>query len=184
MRSFAFHEKLLLTLAIGLSMQSVASASSHNSDDQLVESPIPANATPYTTMDEAAVAALRIAVPQSQKFEFAGCLFTDQSKFYFTVPVHSGSEDSFKAACLAPGNFKLVGLFHTHPIGAEYGVSAPDIKLAKQLNVTSYVAFIEQNQAVKYIPGRSHTECYQDEEYCGADRLKSTGTIVASPLMP
>lgn len=182
--AFDFLKKIFLLLAVGLSLPPMALGSSARSNDDMVESPLPANATAYASLDEAAVAALKVSVSQSQKIEFAGCLFTDQSKFYFTTPVNSGGEDSFRAACLAPADLKLVGLFHTHPFGAEYGVSAADIQVAKQLNVTSYVAFIEQNEAVKYIPGRSRTECYQGEEFCSADRLKSSGTIVSSRLMP
>jgi hypothetical protein len=112
-----------------------------------------------TSLEDAAVSALRLSVKRSVRIEYGGCLFrqttADVTAFYFTEPATNYSPDDFAITCELPSGAKLVGLFHTHPIGSVPGISTNDIDVAKKLNITSFVAFIDQGTIMRFVPGKT-----------------------------
>jgi hypothetical protein len=166
--------KYLLVAALFFSLISAYASSS-------VDSAVSGEAPAYASMDEAAVAALRDSVSRSTHLEYGGCIFENQNRFYFTEPVSSGSSDSFKASCLASGSWKMVALFHTHPQGFMKGVSNPDIGVAQNMGKVSYVAVLENNTVIKYVPGHTKTECPASGG-CGSGQRISRGDLVEPNL--
>jgi hypothetical protein len=112
-----------------------------------------------TSLEDAAISALRLSVKRSMRLEYGGCLFRkttgDVTAFYFTEPATNHSPDDFAITCEIPSGAKLVGLYHTHPLGSVPGISTNDIDVAKKLNVTSFVAFIDQGIIMSYVPGKT-----------------------------
>lgn len=112
-----------------------------------------------TSLEEAAISALRLSVKKSVRVEYGGCLFrkttADVKAFYFTEPATNHSPEDFAITCELPSGAKLVGLYHTHPLGSIPGISTNDIDVAKKLNVTSFVAFIDQGTIMSYVPGKT-----------------------------
>jgi len=112
-----------------------------------------------TSLEDAAISALRLSVRKSVRIEYGGCLFrqttADITAFYFTEPATNHSPDDFAITCELPSGAKLVGIYHTHPLGSIPGISTNDIDVAKKLNVTSFVAFIDQGTIMSYVPGKT-----------------------------
>jgi hypothetical protein len=179
--TFSSYLKTTLCLLISLSStQGFASDDATTQDSRLLP-----NAKAYQTMDEAAVAALRISASHSTSLEYGGCIFTDGTKFFHTDPASSGKEDNFEVACLAPPSMTFVGIFHTHPgIGFAEGVSGPDLVVANQMKKTSYVGLLARNQVIKYIPGKTETQCNSSgSTYCSFKNRTSHGELVDSHLI-
>lgn len=160
--------------------------------DKLESRPL-ANPIPFATLDEAAVAALRIAVQNSREnreYEFAGCLYVEGQKYYFTQAV-SQRNDQFRIECaVADQSFR--GIYHTHPSGlvkTTHGLSSVDVETAKQLSrafgleIVSYVALMEMTSphVVKFVPGKTKTECSAvGTAVCPSRAIISAGDFVTS----
>jgi hypothetical protein len=177
--------KTILCLVICLASFPITTQALASSEDSPPDSRLLPNAKAYQTMDEAAVAALRISASHSTSLEYGGCIFTDGTKFFHTDPASSGKEDNFEVACLALPSMTFVGIFHTHPgIGYAEGVSGPDLVVANQMKKTSYVGLLARNQVIKYIPGKTETQCSSSgSSYCGLKNRTSRGELVDSHLI-
>lgn len=148
---------------------------------------------PESSLEDAAMAALRLSAKKSSSIEYGGCLFKDTrikdtrikdtrsgaAIFHFTEPATNGSPDDFAISCDIPSGTKFVGLYHTHPRGSEPGISANDIEVARKLNVTSFVAFVDQRKIVSFTPGKTRTRCLKNGPgACPSSQRISDGDFV------
>lgn len=135
-------------------------------------------------LNEAAIQALQLSLRQSSRIEYAGCLFKkaigDKILFHFTAPTTNGAADDFAITCEIPSGSVLVGLYHTHPIGSEVGISSTDVLVATKLKVVSYVAFADQKTVMSFTPGKTRTRCFREERgFCSQQQRISNGDFVA-----
>ena len=142
------------------------------------------NSIAYSSMDEAAVAGLKLSASKSMNHEFAGCLYTDGTNFFHTEPASNGQDESFEIECFAPKSLVLAGLFHTHPSGFIDGFSGQDLVFAHQLKLTSYVGLLNADQVIKYIPGSTRNECFTAGMIsCDLGHRISRGKLVKNRFM-
>lgn len=137
-----------------------------------------------SNLNEAAVQALQLSLKRSSRIEYAGCLFKKNSgesnQFHFTAPTTNGKADDFAIICEIPSGSILVGVYHTHPVGSEVGISSNDLMVANKLNVISYVAFADQKTVMSFTPGKTRTRCLRDERgLCPQHQRISDGDFVA-----
>jgi hypothetical protein len=167
----------LLGAVLMLSFVSVCSAS------EPLSLPV-ANEAPSSTLDKAAIQALRSAIKVSTVVEEAGALYTLGGKFYYTSAASNSDEAHFAIRIGFPQGAKLVALYHTHPNHENNDMFSPnDVNIANQMHVISYVGVLTQSTShiIKYIPGVSKMgSCAR----CGGSPLDyfhkvSTGTTIA-----
>jgi hypothetical protein len=97
---------------------------------------------PFETMDEAAIAGIKVAIGESRRYEYGGAIIQVAGGYYATLPVTIGDPNAFK--------FRLdrrvspVGVYHTHPAGGWYSdiFSPHDLDVATARGIRSYVGFI------------------------------------------
>ena len=139
---------------------------------------------PFSSMDEAAVGALRLAVSKSMNIEYGGCVVTNGEVFYYTNPETSGSADEFEVACIIPKSLKLSAIYHTHPLGTPiHGISPNDLRMAKELGKPSYVASLDLNNVVKFVSDVTRTRCFNDGGPRACSQRFSQGEMVEPMLI-
>jgi hypothetical protein len=96
----------------------------------------------YATVDEAARAALAVALPLSQEVEHGGAIWRINNQFCFSAPVR-GSEDMVRYRIVVSAAMSLAAIYHTHPVSAPMHkrrrFSDADIAVAVRLRVPSYL---------------------------------------------
>lgn len=119
----------------------------------------------YPTADDAAKAALATVVDHNTKTEEAGAVYQCGAVYHFTASVGSDESAAVKDLHIAfPSQCKFVALYHTHPelemvtMNLSGYLSEADVKLADDLNVTSYVLDVKANQIHRYVPHVSRKE--------------------------
>lgn len=119
----------------------------------------------YTTMNEAATAALTAVVATNTKTEEAGAITQCADGFHYTSAV--GSDEQAKVSdihIMIQAKCKFVALYHTHPAltmvteSLSNYFSDVDVKLADDLNVPSYIMDVAANKIHLYVPHVSHKE--------------------------
>lgn len=151
--------------------------------DTMPESQVGEQPAAFRSMDEAAVGALRLAASKSMTLEYGGCLVTDGEVFYYTNPETSGSSDEFAVACMIPKSLRLAAIYHTHPLGTPiHGISPNDLRVAKNLDIPSFVASLDLNNVVKFVPGVTRTRCLNEGGSTCSARV-SQGDMVESILI-
>jgi hypothetical protein len=116
----------------------------------------------YATLDEAAKAALLAALPLSEKHEYAGAIYEQDGKFYFTEPATSGGSHSVSVRVRKPKGSTLAALYHVHPedktgqAGNDSSVfSEMDIEVSDKLKVPYYMAHTKDGAMSVFLPGKS-----------------------------
>lgn len=95
----------------------------------------------YATLDDAARAALHLALPLSAKHEYGGAVLLIEGRYYVTDPVTSGHSHDVSYDVVAPRGAVLAGVYHTHPCDARSSVFSPnDGETVRSLGVPSYMA--------------------------------------------
>jgi hypothetical protein len=139
---------------------------------------------PFKSMDAAAVSALRLAASKSNTLEYGGCILTDGRLYYQTVPVTSGSAGEIVFDCEIPKSLKLAGIYHTHPLGTRvHGFSPNDVRVSKSLGKTSYVASLDLNIVVRFVPGITRLQCLDEGRSMICSNRFSQGDLIG-PLLP
>lgn len=147
-----------------------------------VSGPVPGEAG-YATMDSAALAAEESAVSMGVTVERAGVIYHLGDRFYFTAPTTSGGGDEFHIGVSFPRGATLVALYHDHPDHTDNDhFSAPDVQVADQLHVASYVGVIQgdKSHVIRYTPGHSQTYHYAGGDLASRDDVVSDGTVVGA----
>lgn len=137
----------------------------------------------FETIDDAAVAALRIAVPVSRAYEYGGCIYKFEGHYYYTTPVTDRMKDSFIAACEITRD-SFVAIYHTHPAGGQIGFSSGDIGIAQQLKVFSYIAILDRGyeKIVRYTPNQTILTCRLDELRNDESAVCADGDLVTRTI--
>jgi hypothetical protein len=133
----------------------------------LVACSVPAMASPlatlstdsFDTLDAAALAAEAAAMPLSDHFEYGGVLIERAGRYYYTLPVTSGSNKELALRFSLPGDVKLAASFHTHP---KYGdcdnyFSPTDVDAATRMRLPSYIGALIDGSIHRFVPGRTRT---------------------------
>jgi proteasome lid subunit RPN8/RPN11 len=108
----------------------------------------------YDALEDAAVAALRSAAAQSEKFEYAGALVRSDAGFFFTEAVTARDEANIRYAIRVPQGFALAGIYHTHPSGDGSEVFSPtDVQQAKSLGLPSFIGVMDDDSVREFEPG-------------------------------
>ncbi|MGH7746879.1 MAG: hypothetical protein ACREQ5_19315 [Candidatus Dormibacteria bacterium] len=142
------------------------------------------NPNTFDTEDAAAIAAEQVIVNDHKNTttEEAGGVYQTplDGKFHYTNPVGNGAEGDFSVRIQFQG--KLVAIYHDHPAYmsgfSEYCsryLSVPDVQIATQLHLDSYVGVLAEKQIVKWTPGKSRTE-YGNE--CAPHERIGVGSVV------
>jgi hypothetical protein len=96
----------------------------------------------YATVDDAARAALAVALPLSEQVEHGGVVWGIDDQYCFTAPVR-GTQDEVRYRVVMSGGMRLAAIYHTHPISAPLHkrrrFSDADIAVAVRLRVPSYL---------------------------------------------
>jgi proteasome lid subunit RPN8/RPN11 len=114
---------------------------------------------PYQTLDQAAKAALNVAMPLSKadQTEYGGIIVELNGAFFYTSAVTTSESTAlnFKAAFKHGAHF--VGLYHTHPgnLDCSNYFSAPDVEIAEKFDITSYIGVVGPNTIRRFIAGKT-----------------------------
>lgn len=135
----------------------------------------------FATMDQAAEAAERAIIAKTTTVEMAGVVYESNGKFYYTSPATSNDHDQFAIRVAFPAGAKLVALYHDHPEHIDNNhFSPPDVAVANQLHVISYVGVIGPNHILKYTPGKSEVYHAAGGDLADTNDLVSDGSVVAA----
>lgn len=108
-----------------------------------------ANSTAYDSIEEAVIAAFEPLVQPFAKEEVGGAIIERDGQFYFTQAVSIGVRSRLDLAVELRKGDTLVALYHTHPLQVSTNAlslklleqfSADDMRIARELNVRSYIA--------------------------------------------
>ncbi len=133
----------------------------------------------FASVDQAASAALHEIMPTSasEVIEYAGCLYEQKGKVFYTVPETSSEARGFNIHCRFPQSAKLVGIFHTHPGDEETNevFSQPDVEVAVKLGLPSYIGITRSSSIKRFIAGKDKTSIIK---YAGTFLATAKGTII------
>jgi hypothetical protein len=96
----------------------------------------------YSTIDEAAEAALSVAIPLSKDYEHGGVIYKLNDRYYYTIAVTQKRVEGVDYKVLVPNASTVVASYHTHPSFYSQSVvelSPSDEKLARKLGLVMYV---------------------------------------------
>lgn len=114
-----------------------------------------------TSVDDAAVQALRAVIGNTDCHEYAGVIIEHAGVFTATAPVR-GDEAHFSLSVKLHAGDHLAALYHTHPSCTEPQesllFSPNDIEQATALNVPSYIGVQLDKSIRKFIPKVTPTE--------------------------
>jgi len=98
----------------------------------------------FATSDQAALAALSIALEKKPTIEWGGVVFQLKDGGYvYSQPVTGGERETCAYRVETPRGARLVGIYHTHPQHeADDYFSAADIKAATRLGIKSYIGVV------------------------------------------
>lgn len=116
----------------------------------------------YKTPQEAVIAAMTEAVPQSEKYEYAGVIYEMDGRFFYTKPESSRQTDRVKVKISYPKGANLVSLYHTHPEGEKSEIfTRDDIEMAEKLTehfgrpIPYFMGHVKDGSVRSFIPGKS-----------------------------
>lgn len=136
----------------------------------------------FATLEEAAVKALSVAAVNSSLYEHGGGIYEYKGQFCYTLPVTENDKKSVSVTVLKPKGATLVALYHTHPASelsdSCQSFSVEDIRLAKKMNVISFVGFIHDHTIRYYDPNRNFKT-----ENCSSLKRVEVGKFVANLLI-
>jgi hypothetical protein len=96
----------------------------------------------HASADEAARAALQVALPLSERVEYGGVVFAMAGQYCFSVPI-AGNDVEVRYQVVLPEGVHLAAMYHTHPVSAPLHrrrrFSDADLALAVRLRVPSYL---------------------------------------------
>jgi hypothetical protein len=125
---------------------------------------MPVSVDTFDTLDAAALAAEHAC--ESMSFhsgnEFGGVLLERDGKYVYSIAQTSGLAAHLDIRASFTSEYRLVGLYHTHPKGFDGEVtrwfSVEDVRVATTLRVPSYIGIeYEHGDVRKFIPGATHT---------------------------
>lgn len=94
----------------------------------------------YASLDQAAVAALRLAMSVTRAYEWGGALFRCGSDYYPSLPVTIGDPHRVRFRVATPSGCELAGIFHTHTSGSDAEQFSPeDVEVMRSFGVPSYL---------------------------------------------
>lgn len=115
----------------------------------------------YNSEQEAAIAALQVAIPLTDKYEVGGVIVLFRDKYYYTVPVSSNQQKTITFH-VKPTDGMPVALYHTHPslarmVNEEEPLffSAYDVDLAEKNKINSYLGIVADKTIRVYLPGKT-----------------------------
>jgi len=108
----------------------------------------------YATLDDAAVAALRLAMSVTPAYEWGGALFRCGQDYFPSLPVTSGDSEHVSFRIAQPSGCEVAGIYHTHPGDSEHAnrFSADDVRTARRLKIPSYIGIL-RNGRVRVFDG-------------------------------
>jgi hypothetical protein len=125
---------------------------------------MPVSVDSFDTLDQAALAAEHAC--ESMSFhsgnEFGGVLLERDGRYVYSLAQTSGMPSHFELRASFTSEYKLVGLYHTHPQGFDGEVtrwfSVEDVRVANTLKVPSYIGVeYEHGDVRKFTPGKTAT---------------------------
>jgi hypothetical protein len=101
----------------------------------------PAEAACHSTVDEAAIAALKLAMTLPPEFEHGGAIYVRSGCFVFSAPVTNYKPMAVLFRIRTSGSSKLAGIYHTHTLssGPCDHFSSDDVLQARSSRVPSFV---------------------------------------------
>lgn len=117
-------------------------------------------------------------MPLTVDYEFGGYILEKGGVYYISEPITNKSNDSIDYDAVFTKDYKLVGVYHTHPDYPESEVfSTNDINNANNLKVNSYLGVVSQHKIIVFIPGVSNTFNYGSANSLESP-IASYGTVV------
>lgn len=136
----------------------------------------------FGTLEEAATKALSLAAQSSTLYEHGGGIYEYDGQFCYTLPVTENDKKSVSVTVLKPKGATLVALYHTHPASelsdSCQSFSVEDIRLAKKMNVISFIGFMH-NQTIRYYDPNQNFKT----ESCSSLKRVEVGKYVATLLV-
>lgn len=109
--------------------------------------------TAFAIAEDAALAALQIALPLSSEHEFGGAVVKCGGWYYYTQPVSNGRPDVVHSRIRVDAGCILAGIYHTHPPRTlDHFFSADDIDNAKRHGVRSFMGVVRLNEIRVFDP--------------------------------
>lgn len=138
---------------------------------------------PYATMDEAAVAALRAAMPLSERFENGGFILLRDGAYYYSDPVSNRRTGHIAFRAAVPAGASMAAVYHTHPDDGDASklFSGDDVREAKALGVPSYIGVMADGTVRRYEPGKTPARGFAVPGSPFADKV-SDGALVTTIL--
>lgn len=122
----------------------------------------------YESVEEAAIAALALALPLSEKYEFGGVIFEIAGRYYYTHPVTSRRHDECTYDAEAPEGARLAALYHTHtPHDMAGYFSSADVAMAVRHGVKSYVGLFSKGEIRVFDPTTMRASYVFKKEHFG-----------------
>jgi hypothetical protein len=148
----------LLALALTLTAPTLAARGSwHTSNgSRAAVSALSDSFGSFDTREAAQIAALRRI--SATRVEAGGAVLFNPSTQQYVYTANVGQQDAahFEAAVRVPAGWQLDSLYHTHPQGLQSSVfSQEDIRVARRLNVPSYMLSRYDNKIRKFAPATS-----------------------------
>ncbi len=112
------------------------------------------DAPAHITVDDAAMAGLREAMPQSRSYEYGGAVLESAGRYYATAPVTNRRTANIDFSVVVPAGHRIAAIYHTHPSGEPQSdlFSPNDVRQAKALNVVSYIGVMADRTIRLYDP--------------------------------
>lgn len=112
------------------------------------------DAATFFTLDDAAVAGLRAAMPLSRVHEYGGAVLERAGRYYATEPVTNRRIANIEFTVVVPESYRIAAIYHTHPDGSDESdtFSPNDVRQAKTLNVVSYIGVMADRTIRLYDP--------------------------------
>ena len=146
----------------------------------LPEAVLAPDAAAYASVDDAAHAALLVAMPVSQSHEHGGVVLESEGVYYFTTPVTNGRTGEIAFAVLLPSTHRIAGIYHTHPDENEDSVkfSANDVAQAKARGARSYIGVMRDRSIRVFDPKTMSTQ-----RFIRSGSMLSRGEIAVGELL-
>jgi len=128
----------------------------------------------------AAEVGLSLAINASTTDECGGLIWKHNDVFCYSDPVTIGNGYEFAARSgKRPDGAVFVALYHTHPSLDDTGklFSVNDVKVAKELNVNSYIYSFADKKTRCFIPGKDSTYYYDTGDHFSSGDV-SEGHVV------
>jgi len=138
----------------------------------------------YGSAEQAAVAALRIAMPLSADYEHGGFVIERDGAFFYSDAVTNGRTGHIAFRAAVPKGSRLVAIYHTHPSDEPDSrmFSWDDVKEAKELGVDSYIGVLGDGTIRFFDPRRTPTRPFEMPGTKLSPGRVSDGAIVTTIL--